>query len=39
VPFDQIPQAIRSAEALARRLTGQRAAAQAVPSEGEGLLS
>ena len=39
VPFDQIPQAIRSAEALARRLTGHREAAQAVPREGEGLLS
>ena len=39
VPFEQIPQAIRSAEALARRLTGHREAAQAAPREGEGLLS
>ena len=39
VPFEQIPQAIRTAEALARRLLAPPEPEHALPEEGEGQLS
>ena len=38
VPVDQVPQAIRTAEQIARRLAEARSAPQRVPVEGDGVL-